>query len=222
MATTIHWFHGYPLGTLFRQSHIRIGDRICGTGGEMGRVMALGIVTLLAGISFSVGSETARAQVACADQAARKPTTPERIAQRDIQEVMDQEVEELGAKDLDALSRRQPPDFTIQLLDGTILNREQAAEGRRRELESVLRIDVDRTFTRIECLTLTGKEATVYTKQQYVRTLADRKDGSPHEVITSARHREKWVYTKDGWIAKRIEEIEQGTTYLDGEPYDPR
>jgi len=41
-------------------------------------------------------------------------------------------------------------------------------------------------------------------------------------VITSVRHRETWVYTKDGWIAKRIEEIEQGITYLDGEPYDPR
>ncbi len=82
-------------------------------------------------------------------------------------------------------------------------------------------IDVDRTYTRIECLTLTGNEATVYTTQQYVRTIPDRKDGSPHEVITSVRHREKWVRTKDGWVGKRVEEIEQGPTYLGGEPYKP-
>ena len=72
------------------------------------------------------------------------------------------------------------------------------------------------------CLVLAGKQATVYTRQQYVRTLPDRKDGSPHEVITGVKHRETWVYTNDGWASKRIEELEQGQTYLDGEPYDPR
>jgi len=142
--------------------------------------------------------------------------------QRDIQEAIDQEIEELGAKDLDAVSRRTPQDFTIRLLNGTTLNREQVIQGMREDLKAVLSIDVDRTYTKIECLTLSGKEATVYTKQQYVRTIPDRKDGSPHEVITSVRHRETWSYTSDdGWVAKRVEEIEQGPTYLDGEPYNP-
>jgi len=53
-----------------------------------------------------------------------------------------------------------------------------------------------------------GKIREDLTKQQYVRTIPDRKDGSPHEVITSVSHREKWVCTKDGWIGKRVEEIE--------------
>jgi hypothetical protein len=55
-----------------------------------------------------------------------------------------------------------------------------------------------------------------------IRTIPDGNDGSPHEVITSITHREKWVRTKDGWVGKRVEEIEQGPTYLDGEPYNPR
>jgi len=113
-------------------------------------------------------------------------------------------------------------DFTIQLLDGTTLDRSQAIEGVRRDLESILGIDPDRTYTRIECLTLSGKEATVYTYQQYTRTIPDRKDGSPHEATTSVRHIETWIYTKDGWVAKRIKETEQGPTFLDGEVYDPR
>jgi hypothetical protein len=58
------------------------------------------------------------------------------------------------------------------------------------------------------------------TKQQYVRTVPDLKNGSPHEIITSARHLEIWTYTEDCWVTKRIEELEQGQTYLDGEPYD--
>jgi hypothetical protein len=185
----------------------------------MGRATVLGVVTLFAGI---MGTGTAAAQAACSAHDARKPTAQERIAQRDIQEVIDQEIEELGAKDLAALSRQMPLDFTVRLLDGTTLNREQIIEGMRHDLESVLSIDVDRTYTRIECLTLAGNEATIYTKQQYVRTISDRKDNSPHEVITSVKHREKWVCTKDGWIGKCVEETEQGPTYLDGEPYDPR
>ena len=179
----------------------------------MNRISALCTLVLFAGT-------TTFAQTACS--AARKPTAQEAIVKRDIQEALDQQIEELGAKDLNALSRRISPEFTLRLLDGTTLNREQMLEGMRQDLQSILNIDVDRTHTQIECLTLKGSEATVYTKQQYVRTLPDRKNGSPHEVATSVRHRETWVYTKDGWVGKRIEEIEQGPTTLDGEPYQPR
>ena len=160
-------------------------------------------------------------QAPCNATGASKPTAQERIIQRDIQEAIDRGVEEWQAKDLDAVSREFPPDFTVRLLDGTVLNRDQVLAGMRQDLDSILSIDPDRTFTRIECLTLNGKEADVFTWQQYVRTMPDRKNGSPHEVITSVRHRETWVYTKDGWRAKRVEELEQGPTFLDGEPYDP-
>lgn len=145
----------------------------------MGRVMPLGVVTLLVGINLSMGAETALAQAVCSGQAARKLTAQEHIAQRDIQEAIDQEIEEFAAKDLVALSRRMPPEFTIRLQDGTTLNREQAVEGIRRDLESVLSIDLDRTYTRIECLTLKGKEAIVYTSQQYVRTFRTGRTAVP-------------------------------------------
>jgi len=188
----------------------------------MGRALALGTAIVFAEITCVVGAGTARAQTGCISHDATKRSAQERIVQRDIQQAIDRRIEELGAKDLAALSREVPQGFTLQLLDGTTLNREQAIEGMRQQLDSVLSIDVDRTNTRIECLALVGNEAIIYTKQQYVRTLPDRKDGSPHEVITSVRHRETWVYSKDGWVAKHMQEIEQGPTYLDGEPYDQR
>ncbi|HXO30816.1 MAG TPA: hypothetical protein VN901_00530 [Candidatus Acidoferrales bacterium] len=46
--------------------------------------------------------------------------------------------------------------------------------------------------------------------------MPNRKDGSPHELITNVKHRETWGYTEAGWLMKRIEEMKQGPTYLDG------
>jgi hypothetical protein len=54
------------------------------------------------------------------------------------------------------------------------------------------------------------------TNQHFVRTVPDRKDGSPHELITNVTHRETWVYTAAGWLTERIEELHQAPTYLDG------
>ncbi len=188
----------------------------------MGRALPFATAIAFAGIGCLMAAVTARAQSPCTSQSERKPTPQERIIQRDIQAAIDQQLEEFAAMDVDAATRLIPKDFSIRLLDGTTLNRDQAIAGMRQEKASVLRVDADRTYTRIECLHLTGKEATVYTFQQYVRSLPDRKDGSPHEVITSVRHRETWVYTSDGWVTKRVEELEQGPTFLDGEPFDPR
>ncbi|MGB9236537.1 MAG: hypothetical protein WCC04_19180 [Terriglobales bacterium] len=60
----------------------------------------------------------------------------------------------------------------------------------------------------------------VVTDQHFVRTVPDRKDDSPHELATNVKHRETWVYTRDGWLTKQIEELAQGPTYLDGQLYE--
>jgi hypothetical protein len=184
----------------------------------MQKLITATVSCLLIAITYAASSATAQSQTACHNHAA---TAQERIAQRDLQQVIDQGIEEWAAHDLDAVALQMEDDITLQLLDGTTLNRAQLLEGMRRDLDSLLRIDTDRTYTRIECLTLAGPEATIYTYQQYVRTMPDRKDGSPHEVITSIRHRELWVFSKQGWRTKHIQELEQGPTFLDGQPYDP-
>lgn len=178
-------------------------------------------ITLTVSVSLLAAAITP-AQSPCAAQPATKLTAQELIIQRDIQAAIDQQLEAFAAKDLDAATHLMPKDFSIRLLDGTTLNRDHAIANMRQEKSSVLTIDPDRTYSHIECLHLAGPEAIVYTQQQYVRTVPDRKNGSPHEIITSVRHRETWVYTNDGWVTKRIEELEQGPTFLDGQPYDPR
>ncbi len=132
----------------------------------MGRALALGTAIVFAEIICVVGAGTALAQTGCISHDATKRSAQERIVQRDIPEALDRQIEELGVEDLAALSREVPQGFTLRLLAGTRLNREQAIEGMRQQLKSVLSIDVDRTYTRIECLALMGNEATIYTKQQ--------------------------------------------------------
>ena len=77
----------------------------------------------------------------------------------------------------------------------------------------------DQTEVKIECFELKGKSAVLVTDQHFVRTVPDRKDGSPHQLITNVEHLETWVYTEAGWLTKRIDELKQGPTYLDGKPY---
>src|SRR5215469_16141796 len=83
-------------------------------GGGMVRAIVLLTITLIRVVSPATGDGAALAQADCGAQKAQRSTPQERIVQRDIQEAIDQEIEELGAKDLDAVSRRTPQDFTIR------------------------------------------------------------------------------------------------------------
>ncbi len=183
-----------------------------------GIISGFGLAVLLGAATAGVAPPLEHSSVGSA--AARERTAQERVAQRDIQQAINEWLEFSEARDMEAISRTMTPDFELHLLDGTVLNRGQALEGMRQEWSSVLRVS-DQTAITVESLALSGPRATVYTLQRYVRYLPDRKDGSPHEVITNVRHRETWVFTARGWIMQRVEEIEQGATTLDGEPYQP-
>lgn len=146
----------------------------------------------------------------------------EAIARRDIQRRIDQSVEADIAKDAAARSAIETEDFTIKELDGKIYTGKDTANigASANQYQGILQIS-NATKINIECLTLKGKEAIVYTNQHFVRYVPDRKDESPHEVITNIIHRETWIFTEQGWKIKYLEELERGNTYLDGKLYNP-
>jgi hypothetical protein len=170
-----------------------------------------------AGIGF-MANVSAVAQTPCTQ--GHVLSAQERIAQRDIQERINESIEADIARDSEAGARNLTNDSTLRLLDGTVLNRQQFVEDNKEQKNSLLMVS-DRTRITIDCLALKGKEATVYTNQHYVRYMPDRKDGSPHEVITNITHRETWVFTSDGWKVKYVEELQRGATLLNGQPYSP-
>jgi serine/threonine protein kinase len=76
------------------------------------------------------------------------------------------------------------------------------------------------THTDIESLSMKGNIATVVIHQHYVRVIRGG-DASPHEVRTTVRHRETWIYTERGWLQKSVQELEGGTIFMDGQPFIP-
>ncbi|MFM9903777.1 MAG: hypothetical protein ACKVQJ_04305 [Pyrinomonadaceae bacterium] len=146
----------------------------------------------------------------------------EAIARRDIQRLIDQSLEADLAKDETARSSIESDDWTIKELDGKIYTKKEASNigASANNYQGILRISDD-TNINVECLTLKGKEAIVYTNQHYVRYVPDRKDESPHELITNIIHRETWIFTEQGWKMRYLEELERGKTYLDGKLYNP-
>ena len=145
----------------------------------------------------------------------------EAIARRDIQDLIDQSIEADIAKDAVAKSHNETADLTLKELDGKIYKKNAAAEigASANNYEGILRVSDD-TKSKIECLTLKGNDAIVYVNQHFVRYVPDRKDESPHEVITNIIHRETWSFTEKGWKVRSVEELERGNTYLDGKLYN--
>lgn len=146
----------------------------------------------------------------------------EAIARRDIQRLINRSLEADLAKDEAARSSIESEDFTIKELDGKIYTKKEASNigASANNYQGILRISED-TKINVECLTIKGKEAIVYTNQHYVRYVPDRKDESPHELITNIIHRETWIFTEQGWKMRYLEELERGDTYLDGKLYNP-
>lgn len=146
----------------------------------------------------------------------------ESIARRDIQKLINSSVEADEAKDEAASNHIFTADFTIKDLDGKLwtsadMQGKKGASGQ--HYDQILKVS-NSTRIAIECLTLKENEAVVYTNQHLVRYVPDRKDGSPHEVITNIIHREVWIFTENGWRCKHIEELQRGGTFLDGQPFD--
>jgi len=147
-------------------------------------------------------------------------TAQERIAQRDIQARIDEAIEADEAKDFEAKIHYFAPDFTLRLVDGAVISREQTEKNLKRDMDWNITVS-DQTTAKIACFELKGKEAGAIRDQRYVRTVPDRNTGSPHELITSVRHKEIWVFTESGWLVKRIDVLKEGPIYLDGELYEP-
>jgi len=149
-----------------------------------------------------------------------KPTAQELVARREIQERNNQTIEADEAKDVEAATHFNTPDYTVKNLDGTVNTLQDVKKGIKEGYDYLYAVS-DKTHINIDCLIIHGNEASVYINQHFVRTVPARRDGSPHELITNITHRETWVYTAQGWLRKHIDELQRGPAFLDGQPFNP-
>ncbi len=169
------------------------------------------------------GGASDRESLAQAQQASL--SSAEHMAWQEIQERIDRMSHGEEAKDLNAAMHFMADDYTLYTLPdkespgGKVINKQQIAVYKKQNLDSLYSTSSE-THTDIESLSMKGNTASVVIHQHYVRVIRGG-DGSPHEVRTSVRHRETWVYTERGWLQKSVQELERGPIFLDGQPYNP-
>ena len=171
-------------------------------------------------------NEDSFSQTPCARAAAPRPGRRETRALREIQARIDQTVAADRAENLEAAFRYNTPDFTAKTHAGKVLTARQVRDGIQANYNFIISVS-DRTRVRIDCLTLRGREATVYINQHFVRTVPLGPERTPRELVTNVTHRELWVRTRRGWMRRHIEELQPGPFFVDGRrfnpnrPYDP-
>ena len=168
-------------------------------------------------------AQSERERLAQAQQASLTPA--ERLAWREIQERIDRMSHGEEAKDLNAAMHFMADDYTLYTLpdkgspSGKAIDRQQIAVYKKQNLDSLYSTSPE-THTDIESLSMKGNVATIVIHQHYVRVIRGG-DDSPHEVRTSVRHRETWIYSERGWLQRSVRELERGPVFLDGQPYNP-
>lgn len=119
------------------------------------------------------------------------------------------------ARDADRVMRLRHPDFHTITPDGNVSTREQMYRRTREFIGRVERFDsLSETITE---LTLAGDTAHAIVDQRTVRQQRFP-DGALHEVRTSVIQRESWVNTPQGWLLWRVDQIQPGQTFVDGQP----
>src|SRR5215469_12585949 len=93
------------------------------------------IICLALGGPF-LGVKARPAQTPCAD--GHSPTAQDRIAKRDIQERINDSIDADIARDTKAATRNLTEDFTLRLLDGTVLDRAQFLKSNEQQKSSLL------------------------------------------------------------------------------------
>lgn len=123
------------------------------------------------------------------------------------------------ARDPDRVMRLRHPDFHTITPDGKVSNREQMYQRTR---DFIGRVEQFNALSEtIISLTLEGDTAHAIVDQRTVRQQR-LPDGTLHEVKTSVVQRESWKKTKDGWLMWRVDQIQPGTSFLDGKPLPPQ
>ncbi len=119
-------------------------------------------------------------------------------------------------KDFAALQKLWTEDFLAWLPSGSIQNSEQMASRSKILLGKIQQpIHISNT---IETLILMDSEAIVLVRQNF--SSMQEISGQLRLIETSARQRETWTRTSEGWKLKFIDHIHDQQTLIDGQPQD--
>jgi hypothetical protein len=111
-------------------------------------------------------------------------------------------------------------DYSVKLLNGNKLSRQQLEQGITRYFTSGQLVrQISFSFHILE-ITPNGNEVVVLVEQRDKR-IQVRRDGEPHKVEANVIHRDTWIKTLDGWKRRLTEEVKQTKFTVDGRSVQP-
>lgn len=138
------------------------------------------------------------------------------VVRKELEAKYEKVAEAYRNKDIKAFMEDKTPDFTGTSLNGNVATREQVEAGVKQRMERIKKLN----YLKIEVKNITVNEDTAIaiTTQEFSRVVTDA-EGKEHTVVSSGTtHRDTWVKTENGWKMKSVEELEQGTETIDGQP----
>lgn len=170
--------------------------------------------------SIATAQETPKPSPQCKEEIVKDNSHPVWMA---IGAQYNKLAEAIRKKDADALVALYTPDFHAVTPAGEVWNRERSLAYQRNGLAQVKEVrHISNTILR---LTVCGDEATATVLQSWYRT--QMMTGRLRQVETNAVQNEQWVRTAEGWKRGNIDEVKNGTAFVDGKrvdtnkPYDP-
>lgn len=172
---------------------------------QPGRWVLAGALVVVAAM---VGCQQKRPAARAEDQAV--------VARRELAARYSENEAGFIARDPDLVMHLRHPAFHTITPDGRVSTRAQMYERTRKFIGRIERFDtLSETIT---ALTLEGDTALAVVDQRTVRQQR-LGDGALHEVRTSVIQRESWIRTPEGWLLWRVDDIQPGTTSVDGKPH---
>lgn len=138
---------------------------------------------------------------------------------KEIRSLYAKQIEVGKTRDVKAMMEFNTTDYSVKLLNGNKLSRQQLEQGMTRYFTSGQLVRQISFSYKILEITPNGDEVIVLVEQRDKR-IQIRRDGKPHHVEANVIHRDTWIKSAEGWKRKLTEEIKQTKFTVDGKPVE--
>lgn len=138
----------------------------------------------------------------------------EKEARHDLEAIYAKVDQATKNKDIKTIRSYMAEDFSAKTQDGKVLKRDEALGTLEQSLAAMG--EIHSSMTTIDSLKEEENGAVAETTQT-VKATVNGPDNKSHELVATAKSRDTWAHSKQGWMIKQSEDLGQSVT-VDGQP----
>ncbi len=173
------------------------------------------MILLVCGMSCAAWTRAALTQANDSTKAGSAGKASSAKVRTELEAELAKQDEAIKKNDFQAFVETLAPDYSIKLLSGEELSREQIEGDIKNDMAHTK--SVEKSMSTIGSLTLDSGEAVAIVTHEASRFLTDGQD-VPHKWENKVVHKETWTKTPNGWKIRRLEELKQVYVLRDGSP----